>query len=78
MYYRQIYIRGTKSQCECALRLVRDVAKGRPYDANPQSARKIDTTPGYDYGAPLSILPLGIGGAFVEAFGNILSNRISN
>ena len=35
--------------------LVRDVAKGRPYDANPQSAflvaaRKIDTTPGYDQG----------------------------
>jgi hypothetical protein len=61
--------------CECALRLVRNVAKGRPYDTStlvtfPVIARKIDATPGYDHSAPVSIPPLSIGGAFVEAFGN--------
>lgn len=74
---RLVYIRGTKSQCENALNMVRDIARGRAFDSTqnlstilssfPDVSLKTDTTPGYDFSVHLSVPVLSIGGAFTEA-----------
>jgi len=73
---RQVHIEGLKSKCESALRLVCATAKGRPFDPIIHAAFA-DTTPGFNQCVPVSLPPLSIGGAFIDALGNILLTHYS-